>query len=545
MQQTVVHKDHKHFKTFFEYATMGILITDRNGVINAVNPFALREFGYTEKELTGRKVEILVPTRYQSSHSQYHRVFIEKPATREMGKGRALFARRKDGSEMPVEISLSNYTLDGEKYVIAFINNITLRRQAEQKIAEFYLELERTVAQRTAQLNRTLKQLKKSQVELEKTASYQKAILENAGAMIIATDKKGIIKLFNPEAASELGYTADEVVGKLTPMAFHLKEEIAYKRRLLLQQHGVALQNDFDVMVENARRNIHEEQRFTYKCRGGKLLPVSLTITAIRDKKGKIIGYMGISIDISERVKAEKKLMKSLEKERELGDLKSKFISMASHEFRTPLSTILSSAFLIGKYSKAKDQHNRVKHLQRIESSVNTLSDILNDFLSIGKIEEGKLDAKYSEFDLRAMVTAALNEIEVTLKQGQKIRYRHTGPRLIKLDASLLKHIIMNLVSNASKFSAEDTLIELTTNNNDDFELSVKDEGIGIYEADQKHLMERFYRGANAATIQGTGLGLHIVAKYAELMHGSVHFTSEPGKGSVFTVRFKKIKNVS
>lgn len=217
---------------------------------------------------------------------------------------------------------------------------------------------------------------------------------------------------------------------------------------------------------------------------------------------------------------------------------------MASHEFRTPLSTVLSSAYLIEKYADAEDQSKREKHLQRIVSSVTMLTDILDDFLNIGKIEEGKLRAKFSQFNAEEMIRATLDEIKNNLRKGQFTNYRHKGNAMVFLDKSLLKHIVMNLVSNASKFSSEESGIEIqTSNQSEHFILSVKDKGIGISKEDQKYLMERFFRGSNAGNIQGTGLGLHIISKYAEMMGGHIQCKSQIEKGTEFIVTFNSKKN--
>jgi signal transduction histidine kinase len=245
--------------------------------------------------------------------------------------------------------------------------------------------------------------------------------------------------------------------------------------------------------------------------------------------------------NISKLKKAEQKLKRSLKKERELGELKSRFVSMASHEFRTPLSTILSSAYLLAKYTTTEDQPKREKHLERIISSVNMLTDILNDFLSLGRIEEGKITIRPVSSKVNELVNGITNEIKPLFKNGQVIDYVHTGDERVTLDTGLIKHIILNLLSNAIKFSPENSVIELkTTNSDEEFFLSVKDHGIGIPKEDQQHLFERFFRGTNITHIQGTGLGLHIVSKYAELMNGKVQCRSELEKGTEFIVTLKK-----
>jgi len=252
----------------------------------------------------------------------------------------------------------------------------------------------------------------------------------------------------------------------------------------------------------------------------------------------KSVKRAGIIIRNITRLKqAEEGFRMALEKEKELGELKSRFVSMASHEFRTPLSTILTSAYLLSKYITTEEQPKRDKHLERIISSVNTLTDILNDFLSLGKMEEGKIFARPVSFNVCELVTGIVNEMAPIEKKGQTIQYQHKGEEMVILDKGLLKQIVLNLLSNAIKFSSDETQIEVkTVHHADALELKVKDYGMGISKGDQKHLFERFFRGANAMNIQGTGLGLHIVARYAELMNGNVTCKSELEKGSEFIV---------
>lgn len=378
------------FEALFNHASMGIVVVNSKGLIQSVNPFALKLFGYTSEELIEKAIEILIPQRYHHKHVDHRKKYVQHPNNRPMGVGMDLFAVKKDGTEFPVEVSLGNYQNKDDGNIIAFISDISIRKKTEEEIVKLNNELETTVHQRTRDLNETLDQLK-----------------------------------------------------------------IA------------------------------------------------------------------------------------LGKEKELGELKSRFVSMASHEFRTPLSTVLSSAYLIEKYASGDDQAKREKHIQRIVSSVRMLTDILNDFLSLGKIEEGKIQVKLTEFNIREAIKAIADEIKNTLKEQQQISYYHEGNPNVVLDPSLLKHIIMNLISNAGKFSPESSTIEVKTLHQDHhIILSVKDHGIGISKEDQQHLMERFFRGANAGNIQGTGLGLHIVSKYAELMNGTVECKSELEKGTEFIVTF-------
>jgi len=480
------------FEALFNHASMGIVMADSKGAIQSVNPFALNLFGYTIEEIIGKPIEVLIPQRYHHKHVHHRDGYIHNPNNRPMGVGMDLFAVKKEGTEFPVEVSLGNYINEGEVNAIAFISDISVRKRSEAEIEKLNNELEATIEQRTKDLKKTLWQL-------EDVQAYQKALLDNAGVMIIATDEKGIIKLFNPEAVLITGYDEAEVINQHTLILLHDKKEIDRKRKELFKEFGITVTDDFDVLVEKSRRNIHEEEEYAYIMKNGTSFPVSLTVTAIRDTAGEITGFMGIAVDISERKRTEEELHKALEKEKELGELKSRFVSMASHEFRTPLSTVLSSTYLIEKYTTTDEQAKREKHLQRIVSSVNMLTDILNDFLSVGRIEEGKIQVRPTEFNIQERITAIADEIKNTLKKQQQIHYRHEGNPEVLLDASLLKHIIMNLVSNAGKFSPDDGTIEIKTVYEDHrITLSVKDHGIGISYEDQKHLMERFFRGANA-----------------------------------------------
>ena len=212
---------------------------------------------------------------------------------------------------------------------------------------------------------------------------------------------------------------------------------------------------------------------------------------------------------------------------------------MASHEFRTPLSTILSSASLLAKYKLTDEQTKRDKHVQRIKSSVINLNNILNEFLSLGKIEDGKITAHESVFDIKELITVQINEMAEILKPGQEVKYSHTGNTEVTLDEVLFKNILINLLSNAAKFSGENKPIFISTKlKKKEFLFSIRDEGIGILQKDQDHLCEIFFRAENAVNIPGTGLGLHIVAKYVEMMKGHIEIKSEFEKGTEINLIF-------
>ena len=236
--------------------------------------------------------------------------------------------------------------------------------------------------------------------------------------------------------------------------------------------------------------------------------------------------------------KSKQDLEIALNKEKDLGELKSRFVSMASHEFRTPLTTIQSAASLIEKYQKSEEQDKRERHVQKIKAAVGNLTDILEEFLSVGKLEEGKVEANRSFFNIKELIEECIFDLKSLTKTNQNFDVKITGNAVVCLDKSLLRKIIINLCSNALKFSPESSTVLLAIDNQiDTFILEVSDAGIGISIEDQKHLFDRFFRGTNVTNIQGTGLGLHIVARYAELLNGQVFVKSELNIGTTFTVK--------
>jgi PAS domain S-box-containing protein len=366
-------------------------------------------FGYNKEEIIGQPIEILIPDRVKPNHEKVRAGFYKNPANRVMGHGRDLYGRKKDGTDLPVEVSLSYYTRDEEMFVIAFIINITQRKEIENNMIRQQKELER-----------------------------------------ISTE----IRKLNTDLEAKV-------------------EE----RTLILKE---ALQR-----LEQSQAELSE----------------------------------------------------ALDKERQLNEIKSRFVSMASHEFRTPLSTVLSSASLLGKYTTVEDQDKRLRHIDKIKGSVKHLNDILEDFLSLGKLDEGRVESRPVEFDLEDLIKDTVDEIKGLLKKGQQIKISYEGTRLVAADKKLLKNVMINLITNAIKFSDEGQEIDIITRaNTETAMISVEDHGIGISEEDLEHLFTSFFRGTNATNIQGTGLGLHIVKRYLNLMGGTADITTVLDQGTTVSI---------
>lgn len=387
---------------------------------------------------------------------------------------------------------------------------------------------------------------------------------------IVMVDEEGTIVAANPMAEMTFGYDKDELVGlsleQLLPERYrgrHMNFRKGFNahpepRRMGLGRDLTAIRRD--------GREFPVEISLSYTQVGGRLLVMAFVSDISERKKSEealkrseeqLIVYAAelekkvhartealhktireLENEVIERKKAEEEVRKSLERERELNDLKTKFVSVASHEFRTPLSAVLSSAALVSQYNERGEREKVDKHVQRIKSSVNHLTAILNDFLSLGKLEEGVLDTALEAISVKEFLEGVREELAPTLKEGQKLRTRYDSKvATVVSDPRILRNMLFNLVSNASKYSPAGKDIEIVFSSSSSlFTLSVVDQGIGIPPADQKHLFERFFRASNAGNEQGTGLGLNIVKRYAELLNGHISFHSKYEHGSTFEV---------
>ncbi|MHA7059852.1 PAS domain-containing sensor histidine kinase [Aquimarina sp. M1] len=243
--------------------------------------------------------------------------------------------------------------------------------------------------------------------------------------------------------------------------------------------------------------------------------------------------------EIKLRKEAEAITQKALKKERQLNELKTKFLSLVSHEFKTPLSGILTSTVLIGKYTTAEQQEKRDKHLTTIKSKVKYLDNILNDFLSVERLESGKVKYKFATFPLSKVINEVVYDANMLLKDGQRIKYpQDVDEYIIEFDEKILELVLTNLIRNAIKYSGEDTEIDLqVVLENDLLTFHIIDQGIGIPEKEQEFIFKRYFRAENALLDQGTGIGLNIVKSHLENLGGSITFISKENKGSTFTVQ--------
>ncbi|HVW15496.1 MAG TPA: ATP-binding protein [Mucilaginibacter sp.] len=298
-----------------------------------------------------------------------------------------------------------------------------------------------------------------------------------------------------------------------------------------------------DEMMEQVRKVIndinHTEQQLLLKKRTENRLLTDqikwVTISATALMLAVVISLVALIVN-------ELKYRKyALEREQETSKLKSNFVSLASHEFRTPLSSVSLSVNLIRRYLEKNDSQNITKHCDKIEGSVKNLITILEDFLSLEKLETGKVQATYRPFDLKVLSEEIVNDMRIIAKPAQSLSCQHTGnDGLVSLDEHLIKNSLINLVSNAIKYAGDNAeIVVRTENRSGKVTITVSDNGAGISEKDQKGLFQPFFRANKNATIPGTGLGLNIVMRYVKLMKGSVTVSSIPNKETSFTLSFQ------
>jgi len=392
-----------------------------------------------------------------------------------------------------------------------------------------------------------------------------KAIFEYATNGMVLTDNKGEIIMANPSFERIFGYESGELIGQKIETL--LPDRLRHKHQALREGYhtdpkprtmGTGLdlygkkksgeQFPVEVSLSPFSSNhqafivafvIDNTNRKNYE---NDIIRQKQELTDLTEALGELNGQLEFKVE--ERTKeleiARDELRSALEKEKELGELKSRFVSMASHEFRTPLSAILSSASLISSYLERGEYGNIKKHAERIKNAVNGLNTILTEFLSLGRLEEGRITANPAPMNVPEQVKEVYVELKTLFRAGQVLDYQHEGPELVQLDTSIFRNILINLISNAIKYSGEGSTVWMKTRSeHDKLWLSIRDEGIGIPTEDQKHLFTRFFRATNATNIHGTGLGLYIVNRYVQMMNGEIQFVSVPEKGTEFMLEFK------
>ena len=517
-------------------ASDGIIIINHRGLIELINDAACTLFKYDASHLIGKNISMLMENQHASQHNQYLKNYFNTGIKKIIGIGREVEGKKKDGTIFPVRLSISEAKLHDRVVFTGIIHDLTEEKKAAEAL----------------------------RLEKEKAQMY----FDLANTITVVLNSSGAIQLVNKKGTEILGYTEKELIGKYwwDLFAYGAKEKDSFQQVFTNSYHSEFdyLENELfsksgqSIVVSwrNAPLLNKSQDLIGLICSGVDITQQRKIENRIKELNSELEGRVNqrteeladavnqllnmnkqLQHEIKERKIAENNLKKAFKKEKDLNALKSRFVSMASHEFRTPLSTILSSADLIEAYHKVEQKEKRDKHINRIKSSVTNLTSILNDFLSLSKLEEGQTTIKVSEIKIDDFITQVLDEIKNLLKSGQQIIFNQDNliNPIFYTDKGILNNILINLVSNAIKYSPTDGEIQIiVASNKNNLTVSIKDNGIGIPLEDQAYLFTRFFRAHNAENIQGTGLGLNIVKRYIEILKGTIHFESQENIGSTF-----------
>lgn len=366
-------------------------------------------------------------------------------------------------------------------------------------------------------------------------------LFEAVSEGVLVVNHKQKIVATNSSANQMFGFENKELIDT------HLNTLIPSKYHAVHDEHF----KDF-IVKKNKRQMSATTEVYGIK-KDGVIFPVELGLNPFKVNGNDYI--MVIMVDITERkiytetlentVKERtEQLRTALKKEKDLNELKTKFLSLVSHEFKTPLSGIQSSAILLEKYHLPEHQEKRKKHIRTIINEVQFLNNILDDFLSIERLETGKIKYSYSTFPLSKVLNEAIYESNMILKEGQRIKYPENIEGITMFyDEKILKLSLSNIITNAIKYSPENSSIEIAIDHCEtSTSITVHDHGIGIPAEEQENIFSRYFRATNVTLIQGTGIGLNIAKGHIENLGGTIYFESEENKGSQFTIQLNHLK---
>lgn len=484
-------------KIISEAISEGILVVDDQQTIVASNTAANQMFGYPKDGLNGKPLKTLIPQKIRDQHKTVAQGFIQKGTRRPMGAGLDLVGIRKNGDEFPMEISLNPFTLWQKKYVIGLVMDSTEQKKAEQTIDHWF-----------------------------------RIFNESLNEIYVFDAKSFVFINVNHGAQRNLGYTMEEL-GRMT----------------VLDIKPNFLRDSLKALLEPLLDKTKEKVEFEtmHQRKDGSTYPVEVHLQLSSIGKQEV--FVAIVWDITERKDYTQRLENTVEErtlqlrealkaEKQLNTLKTKFLSLVSHEFKTPLASILTSTALLAKYTETQQQEKRDKHLHTITSKVKYLNNILNDFLSIERLDADKVNYTLTTFPLSKLINEVIYDANTLLKEGQRIQYpEHIDGITVTFDEKIMTLALSNLIHNASKYSPEGTCIALQVDANPThLQIHVTDQGFGIPQEDQPFIFNRYFRASNVLTIQGTGIGLNTIQQHLQNLNADIRFKSTLGQGSTFTV---------
>ncbi|MEO5670735.1 MAG: PAS domain S-box protein [Ramlibacter sp.] len=465
-----------------------ITIDERSNIIDW-NDAAERMFGWKRDEAVGKPItELIIPASYRANHLAGIDLFLREGKAPIFNRRVETLALRRNREEFHAELSIWPVR-SGDRFTFSsFIRDISRRKAAERALAE-------------------------------SEAKYRK-VVENVNEGILVT-AAGRILYANPRALELTGL--DESTAKSKPFIEFIHED---DRQRVLENHLRRLRGD---LVEN-----HYQFRVLHRDGAVRWLEISAVVFEWQNTPATL----NFLTDVTERRQIEQDMRAALARERELSELKSRFVAVASHEFRTPLAAILSSIELLDDYGPRLPEGERKEIVGLIKNAVTRMNKMVEQVLITSRLEAGRFVFEPRPWSVPDLLVQVASEMDQAHPQASRISMRCEGVEQMRLvDSKLLSHILVNLLGNALKYSAPDSPVTcVATADGELLRVSVADSGIGIPAGDLPRLFETFHRGTNVGNIQGTGMGLHIVKECVDLHRGSIDVQSEPGQGATFHV---------
>jgi PAS domain S-box-containing protein len=451
--------------------------------------------------------------------------------------GRMLFGLKEDDSIAHLDF-FSAYSVDVRTWMRETVQPLVVKNGIWRGETVFQLPGERVIplsqvllckkgdageVQFFASIARDVSDFKKVEQDLRQSREHYRNLAEAAHDFIFMVSHDGLMEYANEFSCQALGYDPAAVEG--IPASQFFPKDFAANHLQLFNE------------VYEIDRPIYTEGPFLLE---GQDFWLGTWLVPIHNDRGGLTSILGISRDITEQKKTDEALQRALQNERKLNEMRSNFFSMTSHQFRTPLSTILLSVEMLQKYGQRWDEPKRQEHLGRVQEAVKRLNSMLEDILVIGRAESGRFVCAPKYFDLIPFCQQAIRDLSANDQDEHQVLFETTRSDLqVYHDPDVMYRVIDNLLSNAIKYSPKGSNVTVQIKTEEQYVLlEVSDQGIGIPEHDIKYLFQPFQRGSNAGDFPGTGIGLTIIQKSVELMNGSVSLKSKEGQGTTFMVRF-------